>query len=112
MYEQISQPVIRELAADWDQPTAPILRRRIWPAVERRMRLAIARLRWPRVTFGSGCDVRRGLWAVVAPRATVRFANRCIIDRDMTLEVHGQLQVGPRTIFGHHCTIASHESIE
>jgi len=73
--------------------------------------LALARARWPAVTFGPGCDVRRGLIIVCQPGATVEFGERCILDRHLTVECGGALVVGARTIFGHHCTIGAKESV-
>lgn len=37
--------------------------------------------------------------------------NRCVLDRDMTIECRGRLTIGDDTIFGHHCTIAVHELV-
>ena len=35
------------------------------------------------------------------------FGNDCILDRHITVEVTGRLEVGEGTIFGHHCTLAA-----
>lgn len=43
--------------------------------------------------------------------ATVIFGSRCVLDRDMTVECSGSLEVGSGTIFGHHCTLAARESV-
>jgi acetyltransferase-like isoleucine patch superfamily enzyme len=43
--------------------------------------------------------------------ATVVFGSRCVLDRDMTVECFGSLEVGSGTIFGHHCTLAARESL-
>jgi acetyltransferase-like isoleucine patch superfamily enzyme len=43
--------------------------------------------------------------------ATVSFGERCILDRALTVEVWGTLQVGDGTIFGHHCTVGAKESV-
>ena len=40
------------------------------------------------------------------------FGPRCVLDYDLTAEVAGRLSVGPRTIFGHHCTLAAVERVE
>lgn len=77
------------------------------PAFWRRVRLVFLRLRHPTVTFGKGCDLRPGLHLSVRPGAKVRFGERCVVDREMTIECSGTLEVGDRTIFGHHCTLAS-----
>ena len=86
--------------------------RRLVPAAVRRIRLLYIRCRYPKISFGRNCDVRRGFWAVLGPSPIVRFGRRCVIDRHMNIEVHGRLSVGDRTIFGHHCTIAVHDSVE
>ncbi len=70
------------------------------------------RCRYPRISFGRGSDVRSGFWAVVGSEGSVRFGPRCVLDRGLTIESHGHLIVGARTIFGHHCTIAVRDSIE
>lgn len=85
--------------------------RRFLPAVMRRLRLCYARLRHPRISWGQGCDVHGGLWIRSGRDAVIEFGEKCVIDRFMTIECHGQLSVGARTILGHHCTIASHRSI-
>lgn len=45
------------------------------------------------------------------PQGRVLVGERCVLDRDMTIEVAGVLTIGARTIFGHHCTIASYEHL-
>ena len=45
------------------------------------------------------------------PQGRVLVGERCVLDRDMTIEVAGVLTIGARTIFGHHCTIASMEHL-
>jgi acetyltransferase-like isoleucine patch superfamily enzyme len=40
------------------------------------------------------------------------FGERCILDRHLTVECAGELLVGARTIFGHHCTIGANESVQ
>jgi maltose O-acetyltransferase len=42
----------------------------------------------------------------------VTFGERCILDRHLTVESGGSVVVGPRTIFGHHCTIGAKESVQ
>jgi acetyltransferase-like isoleucine patch superfamily enzyme len=85
----------------------PSLVHRILPAVIRRVRYVHARVWWPWVSFGRGCDVRSGLYLYLAPGAKASFGPACVIDRGMSVEVFGELSVGSRTIFGHHCTLAS-----
>lgn len=92
-------------------PATVQLRRRLLPAIRRRVLWAYACLRWPGIHFAKGCDIGRGLWANVAPGGLVRFAPQCVLDRAMTIEAYGEIVVGRRTIFGHHCTIASQESV-
>jgi acetyltransferase-like isoleucine patch superfamily enzyme len=41
----------------------------------------------------------------------VSFGPGCVLDHGLTVECRGRLEVGERTVFGHHCTIASDESI-
>lgn len=81
-------------------------------AVRRRTLLCAYRLRYPRVHFGVNCDVRRPLRMTVLPAATVRFGSDCVLDHGMVVEARGRLIVGARTIFGHHCTLAIHQSLE
>jgi acetyltransferase-like isoleucine patch superfamily enzyme len=85
---------------------------RLLRAGARRLRLGIARLRFPRIVFANRCDVRPGLWAYLDREAEVQFGPRCVLDRSLTIECSGRLTVGARTIFGHHCTLAAAESIE
>lgn len=79
--------------------------------VRRRAGLALARMRHPRVTFGARCDVRRGARFLVARGVPVSFGPGCVLDYGFTLECRGRLDVGERTVFGHHCTVASDEDI-
>jgi len=84
---------------------------RLLPAIRRRLNSAYARVRWPGVSFGRGCDVRSGLWLYRAPTGVVSFGPECVIDRGMSVEAYGMLAVGARTVFGHHCTLASQSSV-
>jgi acetyltransferase-like isoleucine patch superfamily enzyme len=77
----------------------------------RRAGLVLARLRHPRVRFGSRCDVGRGARFLVGRGVDVSFGSGCVLDHGLTVECRGRLEVGERTVFGHHCTIASDESI-
>lgn len=47
----------------------------------------------------------------MTPGAKVSFGERCVLDRHLTVECEGELIVGSRTIFGHHCTIGAKESV-
>jgi acetyltransferase-like isoleucine patch superfamily enzyme len=47
----------------------------------------------------------------VAQGAPVAFGIGCVLDHGFTLEATGRLTVGDRTVFGHHCTVASDESV-
>jgi acetyltransferase-like isoleucine patch superfamily enzyme len=91
--------------------TPPSPAARVVPALVRRWRLFVTRLRWPRAHFGSRCDVRSGLHLQMGQAAQVEFEPECVLDRDMTIECDGDLRVGARTIFGHHCTLACMESV-
>jgi acetyltransferase-like isoleucine patch superfamily enzyme len=79
--------------------------------LRRRVGLAFARLRHPRVTFGPRCDVRSGARFAVTRDADVRFGAGCVLDYGFTLESMGRLVVGDRTVFGHHCTVAAERSV-
>lgn len=79
--------------------------------LRRRLGLAVTRLRHPRVTFGSRCDVQAGARFAVARGVHVSVGNECVLDHGFTLEATGRLTVGDRTVFGHHCTLASDESV-
>jgi acetyltransferase-like isoleucine patch superfamily enzyme len=79
--------------------------------LRRRLGLAFVRLRNPRVAFGPRCDVRSGAQFTVARGADVRFGSSCVLDRGFTLESSGHLEVGDRTVFGHHCTVAADRSV-
>ncbi len=73
--------------------------------------MAWVRLRYRRVAFGSRCDIKPGTF-LVATGAEVRFGPGCIVDRGMTLECRGTIDVGAGTVFGHHCTLAAGQQIE
>jgi acetyltransferase-like isoleucine patch superfamily enzyme len=79
--------------------------------VRRRAGLTLARLRHPRVRFGPRCDVRRGVQLLVARHADVVFGAGCVLDRGLVVESRGHLEVGDRTVFGHHCTLAVEDSV-
>ncbi len=84
---------------------------RIACALWRRVRLLWLRARFPSAKFGGSCDIRRGFHLVMRPGGRVLVGERCVLDRDMTIEVAGVLTVGARTIFGHHCTLAATEHL-
>jgi acetyltransferase-like isoleucine patch superfamily enzyme len=77
----------------------------------RRAGLVLARLRHPRVRFGSRCDVRHGARFLVGRGASVSFGPRCVLEEGFILECRGRFEVGERTVFGHHCTVASDTDI-
>ncbi len=79
--------------------------------VRRRLGLSVIRLRHHRARFGAVCDVGRGFRLTMAPRAHVHFGARCSIDRGLTIEASGIIDIGANTIFGHHCTIAARSSV-
>ncbi len=85
---------------------------RLLPAMKRRIRLLLARLRYPRVQFDAGCDIGPGLFLKIGPAGAIKFGEKCVLDRFMTIETHGVLRVGARTIFGHHCTLSAIHSLE
>jgi acetyltransferase-like isoleucine patch superfamily enzyme len=80
--------------------------------VRRRAGLTWTRFRHQRLTFGRRCDVRPTSTFLVARNATARFGVECVLDRGMTIECRGKLEVGDRTVFGHHCTIAVAELVQ
>jgi acetyltransferase-like isoleucine patch superfamily enzyme len=71
----------------------------------------LTKLLHPRVRFGPHCDVRSGARFEVARGASVRIGSGCILDVGFTLEDRGVIEVGDRTVFGHHCTIAADQRI-
>jgi len=79
--------------------------------LRRRLGLTVTRLRYPRVTFGPLCDVRSGSHITVSRRSEVRFGVGCVLDHGFTLESSGRIEVGDRTVFGHHCTVAADRSV-
>ncbi len=79
--------------------------------VRRRLGLAWTRLRHRRVSWGARCDVRPGARFRVARGARVRFGEGCVLDRGFDLESRGVVEVGDRTVFGHHCTVAADRSV-
>jgi acetyltransferase-like isoleucine patch superfamily enzyme len=85
---------------------------RLRGGVRRRLGNDWARVRYPRISFGHLCDVRPGCSFLVARDATVHVGARCVLDRGMTIECRGRLEVGDGTTFGHHCTVAVAERVE
>jgi acetyltransferase-like isoleucine patch superfamily enzyme len=84
---------------------------RIATALWRRVRLICLRARFPSAKFGARCDIRKGFHLVLHPSGRVLVGERCVLDRDMTVECAGTLSIGARTIFGHHCTVAAQEHL-
>lgn len=80
-------------------------------ALWRRWRRLWLRVRFARANWGAGCDVRMGLRLHLGPKGEFRLGEKCVLDRDATIECNGVLHIGARTIFGHHCTLASKESL-
>lgn len=79
--------------------------------LRRRAGLTVARKRFSPARFGPGCDVRRVSSFLVARGADVQFGTECVIDDGFVLECRGRLEVGDRTVFGHHCTIGVAEEV-
>jgi acetyltransferase-like isoleucine patch superfamily enzyme len=77
----------------------------------RHLRLALARIRYPRSQFDTGCDIRSGLHLLVLGGGKVHFGEMCVLDREMTIECRGSLVVAPNTVFGHHVTIGVRDSV-
>ncbi len=86
-------------------------RERLFGAVRRRLGLAVIRVRNPRVDFGARCDVRKGGSFLVANGAVAKFGPGCVLDRGITVESRGYLEVGAGTVFGHHCTVAADQEV-
>lgn len=84
---------------------------RIAARARRELLLRSVRVLHPGVRLGKGCDVRPGLQLLVGPQGHVAFGDECVLDRRMTVEAYGRLEVGSRTIFGHTCTIAAKQDI-
>ena len=85
---------------------------RISMGVWRRLRRSWLRARFPRAQWGRGCDVRMGLRLALSARGQLRIGKEVVFERDATLECGGELLIGDRSIFGHHCTVAAKEHIE
>jgi acetyltransferase-like isoleucine patch superfamily enzyme len=76
-----------------------------------------AGLRWFRfwhhhVQLGPLCDVRAPTKFLVSKEGTVRFGAGCVIDTGIVVECRGDLVVGDRTVFGHHCTVGVADRVE
>ena len=84
---------------------------RIAMGVWRRVRRGWLQARYPRASWGRGCDVRAGLQLKLARGAQLRVGEKCVLDRDATVECTGVLRIGARSIFGHHCTLAAKQSL-
>lgn len=79
--------------------------------LRRRLGLWWVRMRHRRLSWGPRCDVRAGARFRVARGARVHFGEGCVVDRGFDLECRGVVEVGDRTVFGHHCTLAADQSI-
>lgn len=79
--------------------------------LRRRLGLFWVRARHRRLSWGRRCDVRTGARFRVARGARVRFGDGCVLDRGFDLECRGEIDVGDRTVFGHHCTLAADQSV-
>lgn len=77
-----------------------------------RSRVLLLRLRYPQLKAGAGFNLSGGLELRLSPGARIEFGERCVVDRFMTIQCEGVLNVGDRTVFGHHCTVASCECVE
>ena len=92
-------------------PAYRALSRRIRGRLRRDLRRGVARIRHPGATFGAGCDIRPGLHLHVTPGGRVSFGPATVLDRCLTVECRGTLDVGARTVFGHHVTIGVRDSV-
>lgn len=76
--------------------------------------LRLLRLRWtpmPGICIGRRCDIRAGLRLTIVGGGSVRIGDACILDRNMTIETRGRLEVGHRVVFGHTTTIGVRELV-
>ncbi len=85
---------------------------RIFMAITRRARLIYLRAWFPRAQFGARNDIRAGLKLRLTPDAHFQTGEACVLDFDTTIECSGDLTIGARVIFGHHCTLGCKERIE
>ena len=85
---------------------------RLCTAIQRRARLIYLRARFPRANLGARSDIRAGFKLRLASDAKFQIGAGCILDYDTTIECSGNLIVGERVIFGHHCTIGCKERID
>lgn len=85
---------------------------RITMGLWRRFRRTSLKLRFPQAHWGRGCDIRLGLRLALGEGGNLRIGEEVVMERDATLECNGELVIGARSIFGHHCTIAAKEKIE
>ena len=85
---------------------------RFFAAIHRRARLIYLRVCFPRAHLGARSDIRTGLKLRLAPDAQLQIGAACVLDFDTTIECSGDLKIGERVIFGHHCTIGCKELIE
>jgi len=88
-----------------------VIGRRVGVAALRRVRLALARLRYPGVRFGRRCDVRPGISIRLRTKGKFIVGAGCVLDRCLTVESHGAIVLGDRTVLGHHVTLAAHDSV-
>lgn len=85
---------------------------RISMGVWRRLRRLWLQRRYPRAIWGRGCDVRSGVRLRMGRGAKVLLGPEVVLERDATVEcLSGRLEIGARSIFGHHCTLAARESL-
>ena len=89
----------------------PAFADRLAAALFRRLRLYWMRFRFPKASLGTGTDIRKGFHLLLGRAGRLTIGERCVLDRDMTLECRGELTIGDRTIFGHHCTLAAVDSV-
>lgn len=90
-------------------PLLPVRARR---RLRRDILFVVSNMRSPRAHFGAGCDIRLGMEIVIEGEGRIAVGPKCVLDRGLVLAaIGGSVCVGARTIFGHHCTIAAHESV-
>jgi acetyltransferase-like isoleucine patch superfamily enzyme len=55
--------------------------------------------------------VRSGARFLVARGSSATFGAECVLDHGFVVESRGRLEVGSRSVFGHHCTLAVDELV-
>ena len=65
----------------------------------------------PRARCGAGYDIRRGFHLLLGSETRLVIGSHYVLHRDMTIECRRTLEIGDRTIFGHHCALGVVDSL-